>query len=471
MNHYKYLLLSVAVSLGAVSCSLEEDASSITSPYDFYQNAAQVRAALNACYIPLSSIYTLAYEIAVEGTTDLASTNYSAQKDAKLDISPASTGCGSTVWLQCYTGVRYCLSTIAGIERSPMDQEDKNPLMAEARIMLSYYYYLLTSFFGDVPFYEDYVETVADIDRIGSLGRMSANDTRSQLIGELRQWTPMLDQIRSSEVENNYCGAAMGWMVMAKMAAWNKDWNAVLEACAHLEDIYGDLNQYPYSDVMFRNKNTPESIFEIQHTWTAGGLSKTATVASICMPYPRTTGTNIYDSVTIEDLGSQCTTYRPMQPTSYFKTSVLRSGVGDIRRDYTLVTSWNGVSFPGSRCWLGPKFWCPGMYAYYDSNNYKVFRYADALLLMAEAYCEQGEYSSAISYLNKVRNRAGLSNYGSFDTYIKLREEIRKERARELFGEFGRKYDLVRWGVWYQQVLASGGALDNKEYDKYGLGE
>ena len=70
------------------------------------------------------------------------------------------------------------------------------------------------------------------------------------------------------------------------------------------------------------------------------------------------------------------------------------------------------------------------------------------------------------------------------------------ERARELFGEFQRKFDLVRWGVWYErtknynnyatlqsymepcheyypipdsQVLASGGALDNNEYKKYGL--
>ena len=73
---------------------------------------------------------------------------------------------------------------------------------------------------------------------------------------------------------------------------------------------------------------------------------------------------------------------------------------------------------------------------------------------------------------------------------------MRKDRGRELFGEFQRKFDMVRWGVWYQntllynsynlvqenikpcheyypipdeQVRASGGALDNDEYEKYGL--
>ena len=72
-----------------------------------------------------------------------------------------------------------------------------------------------------------------------------------------------------------------------------------------------------------------------------------------------------------------------------------------------------------------------------------------------------------------------------------LMEEIRRERAKELFGEFTRKYDLVRWGIWYDrtkayndskylqnnirpchrywpipadQVSYSGGALDNSEY-------
>ena len=40
----------------------------------------------------------------------------------------------------------------------------------------------------------------------------------------------------------------------------------------------------------------------------------------------------------------------------------------------------------------------------------------------------------------------------------RLEEEIRNERARELFGEFQRKYDLVRWGIWYEAVT------DNSDY-------
>ena len=132
---------------------------------------------------------------------------------------------------------------------------------------------------------------------------------------------------------------------------------------------------------------------------------------------------------------------------------------------------------------------------YYDHNNYKIFRYADALLMLAECYAETDKPSSAVACLNEVKERAGLEPY-IYSSYEELIEEIRDERARELFGEFHRKFDLVRWGIWYErlteynertdmlenarpcheyypipdvQVEYSGGALSNDEYKKYGL--
>ena len=504
MKKFIILVSVIAGALLATSC-LKEDTSAIVSPYKFFETPAQIRAALNGCYDPLNSIHDLRYYIAIEGACDIASTPNSAQPDSRFDINPARPGAGNNVWTQCWYGVRKCLSTLAGIHRSSLSESEKAPYEAECRILLSYYYYVLTSFFGDVPFYEDYVENEDDMARIAKLGRMPAAETRETLIEELKLHVPSLQQIRTfdirvNDVNYNYCGAAMGWMMIAKLATWNKDWDDVIMACEHLESIYGDLSQYPYSDVCFRNKHTAESIFEINHEWEEGGIEYTTAnstaISAVVLPYRTEEDKkveNMYDGVVVPELGNNAYSYRPVKPSSYMLSYIQPANSGDLRRDFNIATSWNGESFKGK--WMGHKFWCFGVYHNYDSNNYKIFRYADALLLLAEAWCEKGDFPTSIEYLDKVRARAGLPPY-SFVSEIKLRGEIRDERGRELFGEWGRKYDLVRWGIWYDQVVAyntysealsrirpcheyypipdvqcarTGRILSNPEYDKYNL--
>ncbi len=133
-----------------------------------------------------------------------------------------------------------------------------------------------------------------------------------------------------------------------------------------------------------------------------------------------------------------------------------------------------------------------------DSNNPKVFRYAGALLCLAEAWLMKGDEQKACDYLNAVKSRAGIKEVSADEFADKeaLLREVQDECARELFGEFNRKYDLVRWGIWFeyvnlyssssnlkkyarpchryfpipdQEITYSGGALDNKEYTQYGL--
>jgi hypothetical protein len=88
----------------------------------------------------------------------------------------------------------------------------------------------------------------------------------------------------------------------------------------------------------------------------------------------------------------------------------------------------------------------------YDSNNYPVFRYGDAVLMLAEVYNEQERMNDALLCLNEVKLRAGLDPMESATSKEALLEEIQRERGRELLGEFQRKFDLVRWGVWYNQT-------------------
>ena len=114
----------------------------------------------------------------------------------------------------------------------------------------------------------------------------------------------------------------------------------------------------------------------------------------------------------------------------------------------------------GTRPWLGPKFWCPGMQNTADFSNQKVFRYADAILMMAECYAETEDSDEAVRYLNMVRERAGTTAY-VFKNKDALLEEIQKERGNSniLMGRFLRR--LWKAAPELRLVSVAGGQKDN----------
>ena len=77
-------------------------------------------------------------------------------------------------------------------------------------------------------------------------------------------------------------------------------------------------------------------------------------------------------------------------------------------------------------------------------------RYADVLLMLAEAENEAGTAPTDLAYdaINEVRERAGIDKVEHL-SYAEFQQEVRDERARELCFESLRKYDLIRWGIYY----------------------
>lgn len=123
------------------------------------------------------------------------------------------------------------------------------------------------------------------------------------------------------------------------------------------------------------------------------------------------------------------------------------------------------------RPWAGPQFWRQDQRSNSDGNNYKLMRYADALLMMAECYCRLDDLATAQKYLNITRARAGVDPL-PYSTQDEMMSNIMDERARELAGELHRKWDLVRWGIWYERVVENtqnpGGLKDNiRKYHEY----
>jgi hypothetical protein len=86
--------------------------------------------------------------------------------------------------------------------------------------------------------------------------------------------------------------------------------------------------------------------------------------------------------------------------------------------------------------------------------NFRVIRYADVLLLQAEALNELGQTAAAVPLVNQVRARVGLAPVSTANSgsQTALRLYMRDERGRELAGEGQRWFDINRWGLLDNQA-------------------
>lgn len=323
-------------------------------------------------------------------------------------------------------------------------------------------------------------------------------------------------KVRACETPSTHSGYALGLMLMAKFAMWYGDWDAALDALFSLEELYGEFTEanYPLSDIMWSVKHPAETIFEVQHEYDLSGIQHYSNMAKIMMPNHSEEG-YIFDGVYLPGYGTTLTgsqrvysNYRfagfkskksnsawtedastanslfgplplKLSPANDGKVvldmdalkkgcivknnvtypldrrAIYKFGMGNIDTGETFETVGKAGDSGGGHCFCGKQFWCPDILNTYDSNNYRLFRYADAILMMAECFCNESNSSKAIEYLNKVRRRAGVEEVVNFTGYEDLMLLIRNERARELAGELHRKFDLVRWGIWYDQTYSN----------------
>ena len=91
----------------------------------------------------------------------------------------------------------------------------------------------------------------------------------------------------------------------------------------------------------------------------------------------------------------------------------------------------------------------------YTAINFPILRYADVLLMIAEAENEANDGPTALAYqcLKEVRDRAGLSELSDM-TQAEFRQTVKDERAMELCFEYTRRFDLIRWGEYVKNMRA-----------------
>ncbi len=280
-------------------------------------------------------------------------------------------------------------------------------------------------------------------------------------------------------------GAAIGMLGKAYMyrSQWSKAITEFEKIVGNAEYGYGLMDDFRDNFKPF-NENNKESLFEIQFAdpnqvggtlGNYGGIP-TSEWKQVC---------SVGHTYAMEGKG-----YSDFLPTNWifeeFKKEKTVDGDYDPRLFHTIAFYEEGVSETAYETeWWNPttniyptKYTHNGIAGYTDENagvensgiNYRVLRYADILLLYAEALNEEGNTTNAYSYIQLVRDRANLPELSTAKpnmTQAEMREQIYHERALELAIESQRIHDIIRWGWFYDADKLAELKLRDNDFNTY----
>ena len=392
------------------------------------------------------------------------------QRIDKMIHSPSDNDQIQLIWQLMYAG--YNRANYVLEFKDNFEFNGKEDVIAQVYFLRAHFIFELTKFFGDVPLFieeRNGMNRIANtrilfgdqynINRIGSV-----NDIYTMLEEDLKEAIPALPLTRpSDQVYKITRGTAQA--LLGKIYLYHKNYN---EAANQFNEVinsgaYALLTGSAYQNLFtLSGENSSESVFEVQYTGVLG---------------------NNWDCL-------HCNTgnYMPQSngPRSPFNDSTYKEGWGinifskylyqlyqpfDVRRNVTVFAPANGtygISRENSG-YYNKKYLVrkdeptvssdPVSY----QNNYRVIRYADVLLMAAEAEAQIGGPNAA-NYLNQVRERAfqnSSRNY-PYNGENNLLEAIYRERRLELAGEGHRFFDLVRTGKAEEAFRAYNNAIDNE---------
>ena len=311
--------------------------------------------------------------------------------------------------------------------------------IAEARTIRAFCYFQLRRDFGEVPVN---LKTI-DVPQDEIAPKNTITEVDAQIVSDLMAAREVLPVEWPSAYRGRVTKGVAN-TILAKLYLIQKNWPKALEHSMEVINS-GMYSLNPSYDAEFTKagNNSVESIFEVQKTYN----------------YPTKYTNNYYESQGVRgsgvwDLGwgfnvpsaGLVAAYEPNDVRK--KTTILVSGGPDIYGTVGLVLP---TSPPlAQQYWNGKAYTLPSERAQYAENknhweNIKFFRYADVLLMAAEASNELGQVASAATYVNMIRTRAGLGATAALNQGT-MRDAIKHERRIEFAMESERFYDLVRWG-------------------------
>jgi starch-binding outer membrane protein, SusD/RagB family len=342
-----------------------------------------------------------------------------------------------STWRNYYNIIYRANVLLAKIEAAdPAVVTNKDRHIGEARFLRALAYFDLVRIYGDVPL----ITTPLTIEESYARGREQVDKIYEEVI------IPDLMEAES-KLAVKYSGADVGRAtrgaaksLLGKVYLTRKDF---AKAEAKLQEVttlgYALLPNYNSLFDFTKDEHHSEYIFDIEYEEGLSGEGNCFTTNFT----PKDPAIAAFYGVT----GGQNGNNNP--PQSLFALFP----EGDKRKEVTAANGHvnkDGVFIPllptSNDVQTFTKKYMVRLLASCDSRaNWKVIRYADVLLMYAEALNENGKTNEALEYLNQVRTRAGLQPYSGLSQDV-ARENIYLERRLELSFEGHRWFDLVRTG-------------------------
>lgn len=470
----KIYILTLLMAASLLSCKksfLELSPEDSYTDATYYKTEAQFRSAVIAAYAPLRDVLLNDYF-----TSEMHSDNtiYQAipsnrgtaylERENISDFKTTSTNAYSAAtWQHSYTGISRAnivierLKLATGISAAATANID-----GQAKFIRALNYFKLVRLYGGVPLFLKEVTKADD----AFLPRSSEAEVYAQIIADAKDAISELSNpVFTANKQTGEATKGAATILLAEVYMVQKKWNDAELLLNTLPAMGYQLNAN-YSDAFtIANKNSRESLFEVQYLeGTATGTTpnplpfhflpraatNTALITGAAVANNATGGWNTPSSDLISTYeandkrldisigiaegsynGSNLFVYSANKSVIGYVPAAGKIGVPYIKK--YLLNTFTGTT--GS------------------SQNFPIYRYSDALLLLAEALNEQGK--SPLTPLNAVRTRAGLPNTTSTDQNT-LRTIIQHERRVELAFENHRWHDLQRWGNAVSVINAFG---------------
>ncbi|WP_437919990.1 RagB/SusD family nutrient uptake outer membrane protein [Sphingobacterium sp. LRF_L2] len=457
-NFILYPLLFLV--LGTVSsCKdfLQEDAPSTMTTDNFYKTEADAEAAVAAVY---DGIYSRQLYLLSELPTDNAECGQGVANSYIFALDGFTFGPVNdrieTLFSAIYATVNDANVAVAKIPEISFDETKRNRLVAEARFSRGLLYYYLVRFFGAVPLVLEPTTSAENL----NVAKSSVEEVYASIIADATFAEEHLDEVNASS-DAGRATKASAKILLADAYLTLKDYENARIKAKEVIDLQSYGLEADYFDLFTpENKFNKEFLFAIQNK----GFTGSSTGFSMSMYLPR--------SLIPLPGGGKVAGNSADVPTQEYYDSF---AAGDLRRDRTFFTSYDAGA--------GAVTFKPHWYKYFDAAaiqnlgeadlNFAIFRYADALLIYAEALNElqDGPTAEAYDAINRIRRRAYGKSITTSDATVDLvnltkadfQEAVLNERRWEFGYENKRWFDLVRTGNLLS-VLRSKGNANVRDY-------